>query len=201
MHPMAAPPRNLNLVFGTAMALLAGCIGAFFYTTSGQPSVGPAAARSAAGGRANLPENHPSIESGQELMVLEEMSRKAPDNADYKTRIGNIYSDMGQYRKAIDAYSASLAIRPNEASVETDMATCFHQLGQHDKALEILEKVLRYQPNFTQALLNKGVVLYAGKNDRRGAIAVWEELLRTNPNLPQRSELEARINQLKSSSQ
>jgi len=77
------------------------------------------------------------------------------------------------------------------------MATSYHYLGQHDRALEILNKVLAYRPNFPQALFNKGVVLHVGKNDVRGAIAAWEELLRTNPSLPNRAELEQRISQLK----
>jgi len=90
-------------------------------------------------------------------------------------------------------------LRPQSPSVETDLATCYHLLGQHDRALEILDKVLQYRPHFAQALFNKGIVLHSGRNDLKGAIAAWEELLRTNPNLPQRADIEQRIEQLKAS--
>jgi tetratricopeptide (TPR) repeat protein len=77
------------------------------------------------------------------------------------------------------------------------MATCYHFKGQHDKALEILDRVLRYRPGFPQALFNKGIILQIGKSDNRGAVAAWEELLRVNPEFPQRAELEERIRQLR----
>src|SRR6266581_1177257 len=56
-----------------------------------------------------------------------------------------------------------------------------------------------YRPHIAQALFNKGIVLHSGRNDLKGAIAAWEELLRTNPNLPQRADIEQRIEQLKAS--
>jgi len=197
MMVVAHPTRNLNWLFGSVIALLAGCVGAFVYTSSGRPAILPAPQPSPGESQTGLPENHPPIDSARELMALEEMSKKSPENADYKTRIGNIYYDMGRYDKAAEAYQQSLALQPQDPSVETDMATCFHELGQHDRALEALDRVLRYRPGFTQAMLNKGVVLLAGKNDRQGAIAAWEELLRTHPSFPQKSDLEARIKQLK----
>jgi tetratricopeptide (TPR) repeat protein len=197
---VSQPSRNLNWLFATVLALLGSCVVAFLYTSSGRTAIAPAARNASGAASQGLPDNHPPVDSAREIMVLEELSRKAPENADYKTRIGNLYYDLGRYDKAIEAYQQSLALNPRDANVETDMATCLHQLGQHDRALETLDRVLAYRPGFTQAMLNKGVVLFAGKNDRAGAIGVWEELLRANPELPQRAELEARIKQLKTPS-
>jgi tetratricopeptide (TPR) repeat protein len=197
-----ADARAINLVFGSTVAVLAGCVlGFLYYSGSRKPVIAPPSAAALPADHPALPENHPPIESARELMTLEQLSRSDPQNPDYKIRIGNLYYDMGQYRRAAEAYQASLTLRPEDPSVETDLATCLHQLGEHDKALATLEHVLRYRPNFRQALLNKGVVLYAGKNDRRGAIAAWEELLRVDPNLPQRAELQARIDELKAAGQ
>lgn len=144
-----------------------------------------------------LPEGHPPIDSAANLPALEEMSQKDPQNAEYKTEIGNAYYDMGQYSKAIDAYQESLKLRPEDPRVETDLAACYHLIGEHDKALELLNRVLQYKPGYAQALYNKGVVLLIGKNDSSGGIAAWEDLLRLNPNFPQRADLEQRIRQLK----
>jgi len=197
-----ATTRAINFVFGATVLLLAGCaVGFLVYNSGRAPVIAPPSAGGLPPGHPPIPDNHPPVDSSRELMALEQLSRTEPRNPDYKIRIGNLYYDMGQYRQAADHYRQSLELRPDDASVETDLATCLHQLGEHDRALETLEHVLRYSPNFRQALMNKGVVLYAGKNDRRGAIAVWEELLRVDPNLPQRAELQARINELKAGGQ
>ncbi len=195
-----APAKRINLLFGGLVALLGGfpLVYSLFYL-DGAPTIQSTATASLPPGHPGLPENHPPLDYAQELAALEERSRAEPQNPEYKTRIGNVYYDMEQYEKAIEAYQQSLALRPRSPSVETDLATCYHFLGDHDKALEILDKVLQYRPNFPQALFNKGIVLQSGKKDLKGAIAAWEELLRTNPKLPQRADLEQRIEQLRAS--
>jgi tetratricopeptide (TPR) repeat protein len=125
------------------------------------------------------------------------MSAGDPQNPEYLTQIANLYYDIGQYDKSVDFYQRSLVLRPQDPNVETDLAACFHYLGQDDKALETLDRVLKYSPGFAQAMFNKGIVLIGGKKDIEGGIRVWEDLLRDNPNYPQKAELEQRINRLK----
>jgi tetratricopeptide (TPR) repeat protein len=187
---------RLNLVFGSVVVFLAatGLVG--IYLNRNAPAVRDASAPAASG--AQLPENHPPIDGANKVLALEQLSRESPDSADYRTQLGNAYYDIGQYEKAIAAYSESLRLRPNDPAVETDLATSYHYLGNHDKALELLDRVLAEHPAFTQALFNKGVILQAGKKDFRGAVGAWESLLRAQPNFPQRAELERKIAELKS---
>ncbi len=189
--------KFVNVIFACVISLLGAVAIWSMYVNKNAPIIreGPEV-ESTAGSK--LPEGHPPLDSANQLAALEEMSSKDPQNPEYKTQIGNTYYDLGQYQKAIEAYQESLKLRPQDPNVETDMATCFHLLGQHDKALEILDKVLQYRPDFAQALYNKGIVLLNGKNDTKAGIAAWEELLRSNPNYPQRAELEQKIRQLKS---
>lgn len=195
---MSQNKRQANLIFGSVMVLLGGTLLFSLYVHQGRtPVIQPPSEATLPPDHPKLPNNHPPLDRAQELIALEQLSRSSPENAEYRTRIGNIYYDLGQYQKAIEAYTRSLELRPSDPNVETDLATCFHLLGQHDKGLEILNKVLRYSPNFSQALFNKGVILHAGKNDTKGAIAVWEELLRVDPNFPQRADLVRRIQDLK----
>jgi len=189
--------RHINLIFGCVIGLLAVTSVTSMILERNRPPIREAAMPDLPA-EVKLPENHPPIDSSARLATLEQMSRNDPQNPDPKVQIGNIYYDMGQYRKAIDYYQESLKLRPQDPSVETDMATCYHYLGDHDKALETLDRVLQYRPNFPQALFNKGVVLQAGKNDVNGAISAWESLLRSNPSFAQRAELERKIQQLKS---
>jgi cytochrome c-type biogenesis protein CcmH/NrfG len=156
----------------------------------------PAASQpEAPGGR--LPEGHPPVGSETQVATLEQAIKADPSNVELRTQLGNAYYDTRQYQKAIDAYAESLRLKPGDPHVETDMATSYHYLGQHDRALQTLDRVLQHTPGFTQALFNKGVVLQLGKNDAVGAAAAWEELLRTNPNFPQKADLEDRIRRLK----
>ncbi len=186
----------MNLIFGSAAALLGGVALFAMYAKRNLPPVleGPVSAFESG----SLPENHPPIDGPARIAALEELSHRNPENPDYKTQIGNAYYDMGQYEKAAEAYRGSLELQPDNPSVQTDLGTSYHYLGRHDQALEIFDVVLKKHPGFAQALFNKGVVLQLGKKDFPGAIAAWEELLRDNPNFPQRADLERKISELKS---
>ncbi len=192
--------KTLNLVLGSIVISLAVVAAVFMYLNWDLPVIreSPSAAM---GSDEGLPEGHPPVDSSNRLTALEQMSRSDPQNAEIKAQLGNAYYDVGQYQKAADAYEESLKLKPQNAGVETDLATCYHELGQDDRALAIFDKVLQYKPNHPQALFNKGIVLQSGKKDLKGALAAWELLLKTNPDFPQRAELEQRINQLKSSGQ
>jgi tetratricopeptide (TPR) repeat protein len=146
-----------------------------------------------------LPDKQPPVDSAGRIAALEQLIAREPQNADYLAQTANLYYDLRQYDKAADYYQRSLNIRPRDPNVETDLATCFHYLGQDDKALEILNNVLSYNPRFVQAQFNKGIVLVEGKKDIKGGIAVWENLLRSEPAYSQKAELEQRIQQLKAS--
>jgi cytochrome c-type biogenesis protein CcmH/NrfG len=50
-------------------------------------------------------------------------------------------------------------------------------------------------------MYNKGVILANAKKDIKGAIAVWEDLLRANPDYAQSVELERRIRELQGSAE
>jgi tetratricopeptide (TPR) repeat protein len=148
-----------------------------------------------------LPKNHPPMEMIKELAELESLSAKDPENFDYKTRIGDIYYDMGEYEKAVEYYQTSLKLKPKNPLVETDLAVCFHYLGQHDRSIQILDKVLEYSPDFAEALFNKGIVILRAKGDLKGGIAIWEKLLKAHPNYSRKAEIEQAINQMKTSGQ
>ena len=168
--------------------------GTAIYVNSKQPEIQERQASDT-----QLPDKHPPVDSADRIAALEQLIAREPQNAEYPAQTANLYYDLGQYDKAADYYQRSLRIRPRDPNVETDLATCFHYLGQDDKALEMLDSVLSYNPRFVQAKFNKGIVLIEGKKDIKGGIAVWEDLLRSEPAYSQKAELEHRIQQLKAS--
>ena len=139
--------------------------------------------------------------SAERRVAATAIGQWANDNA--TQALASVLAPQPHHRGRPSDMMASLAtgigfptVPEGKARVRT-IVTAAHSKEQLDRALDILNKVLAYRPNFAQALFNKGVVLHVGKNDVRGAIAAWEELLRTNPSLPNRAELEQRISQLK----
>lgn len=188
---------TINVIFACVVAALALTASMFVYLNSDQRDITPAETRNSPEG--TMPGSNPPIDAAERLVALEQMSAKDPQNPDHQTQVANLYYDLGQYEKAADFYERSLKLRPKDPNAETDLAVCLHYLGQNDKALETLDAVLGYSPGFVQAMFNKGIILASAKNDIKGAINAWEDLLRSNPNYPQRSELEQRIQQLKGS--
>jgi len=189
----------MNWVFGGTIAILA-VTAALSVALKQDRKVYMDARAPAAAPTAQLPENHPPLDALNRAATLAEMSRNDPANSEIKVQLGNAYYDAGLYQEAIHAYEAGISTRTQDPEMETDLATCYHYTGQHDKAIEILNRVLQRSPGYAPALFNKGIVLQNGKNDARGAIAAWEELLRVNPGHPQKAELERRIRELKSAS-
>ena len=189
----------INVVFACVVAALALTAFTFVYLNSDQRDIAPAETRNSP--EATMPASNPPADAAERSAALEKMSAQDPQNPDRQTQVANLYYDLGQYEKAADFYERSLKLRPKDPNAETDLAVCFHYLGQNDKALETLDAVLGYSPGFAQAMFNKGVILASAKKDTKGAINIWENLLRSNPNYPQRSELEQRIRQLKGSAE
>jgi len=195
---MALGRSGMNLAFACIVIMLALTAAVSIYVNSGRPAIQPSATVSSPDNP--LPENHPDIDISPKIAALNQMIAKDPKNPEHQTQIANLYYDIGQYEIAADHYRQSLSLRPEDPNVETDLAICLYYLGQNDNALETLDKVLAYSPGFSQALLNKGIILISGKKDVKAGIRIWEELLRTNPGFPQKAELEQRISQLKGSS-
>lgn len=192
---MASNKSRVNFIFACIVAVLGLTAAGTIYKNLNSPAGRPAAASETAASR--MPADHPSPENIEKLMALQQQIAGDPQNPDYLAQIANLYYDLQKYDKAIEYYQQSLNFRPGDASVETDLATSFHYLGQSDKALEILDKVLEYQPGFAQAMFNKGVILAHAKNDVQGAIEVWDELLRADPDFSQKADLQQMIHQLK----
>lgn len=118
-----------------------------------------------------------------------------PGNVDALVGLGNLYYDTGRWNDAIEQYGKALAVDPRNANVMVDQGTCYRNTGQPDKAIEIFRKAIEADPNHENAKFNLGVVLATDKNDKAGAIKVWEELLSAIPNFGRAAEVKALIAQ------
>ncbi|MFZ0958971.1 MAG: tetratricopeptide repeat protein [Candidatus Sulfotelmatobacter sp.] len=118
----------------------------------------------------------------------------SPDDFNTITQLANLYYDGRQYPEAVKYYQLAVKLQPTNADVLTDLGTSLWFLGDADAAIAEFQKALTYRPDHPGTLFNLGVVRWEGKLDPKGAVQAWEELLRRNPNYPQKQEVREYIN-------
>jgi cytochrome c-type biogenesis protein CcmH/NrfG len=55
--------------------------------------------------------------------------------------------------------------------------------GDVDGAISQLQQALSYDPRDANSLFNLGMIEWQGKQDNKGALAAWQKLLKSNPQL------------------
>ena len=145
-------------------------------------------------GMGGMPAGQPNTDLADKAVapMLQALQQNPKDTATL-TNIGNTYYDAKIYDKAIQYYAEALKIAPKNVNVRTDMATAYWYLGDADHAVAELEKSLAQEPTHAQSLFNLGIVKWQSRKDPQGAIAAWQKLIQTNPNYPERQNVEQLI--------
>ena len=125
--------------------------------------------------------------------ALIEKSKAEPKNTSLLNQIAAIYQGAHQFQKAADYYQQALNLDEENANARTQMASCLFYSGQVDEALHQLQLALKSDPKNVNALCNLGMIKYQGKNDAKGAIAAWQQLLKNNPHLDRKPIVEKMI--------
>ena len=129
----------------------------------------------------------------QSVVPLLEAVNRNPADYDAFVKLGDLYYDGQQFPNAIQYYERALVIHPENPDVRTDLGTAYWYIGNADKALAEMEISLKYKPGHPQTLFNLGWVKWQGKADAKGAVAAWQNLLKTNPDYPQKQQVEQYI--------
>ncbi len=116
-----------------------------------------------------------------EITSLEAQVTTDPNNFELWTQLGNLYYDSDQPEKAIKAYSRSLELHTGNANLLTDLGVMYRRIGQPKKAIEYFDRAMAMDPKHEPSRLNKGIVLVYDLHEPKKAIAVWEDLLRIDP--------------------
>ncbi len=119
--------------------------------------------------------------------------KTSPDDFSTIVQAANLYYDGRQYPEAVKFYQLALKSQPTNPDVLTDLGTSLWYTGDADGAIAEFQTALKYRPDHPGTLFNLGVVRWQGKFDPKGAIQAWEELLRRNPDYPQRQEVQEYI--------
>lgn len=128
---------------------------------------------------------------------LQEEIAANPNNFQALVQMGNMNFDSQNYLLSTEYYSRALELRPDNVSVSTDLGTALYYADQIEAALAAFERSLSINPSHPQTLFNMGVILLEERNDKDGAIELWERLIQTNANYPQIGMVQEELARLK----
>ena len=196
------PAKQVYVV--ASVCLLVGLVvGYTFLGKAAAPKLVQPPAAAAPGTVASMA-NHPkqTLEQMKQMADVQasafiEKSKSDPKDIQSLIQIAAIYQAAHQFKEAAGYYARALKLDPKNAAAGTQMASCLYYSGDVDGALQELNQVLRSNPKDINALFNLGMIKYRGKSDNAGAIAAWEQLLKTNPNLDRRPVVEQLIAEAK----
>jgi cytochrome c-type biogenesis protein CcmH/NrfG len=118
----------------------------------------------------------------QAAPLLEKLS-KDPNNTDLLVQVGALYHSVHQYPQAVTYYDRAAAAKPADVSIRTKLAASLFRMGDADRAIDQLNQALTYDPKDANSLFNLGLIEWQGKQDGKSALAAWQKLLKTNPQL------------------
>lgn len=116
-----------------------------------------------------------------------------PKNKDLVLRVAYFYKSAHQFKDTARYFQQALLVDPQDVAVRTERASCLYYDGDIDGALAELQQSLKINPTDANSLFNLGMIRLNGKQDSAGAIAAWQKLLKSHPDLEKRPIVEQMI--------
>lgn len=91
-----------------------------------------------------------------EALVLFRQAIDIEGKAHYYNNMGNLYSDLGQFKLAQKMYQAALRLQPDFTAIRMNLGKVFLQLNQAEDAIFQFQAVLRKDPEKVEALTQLG---------------------------------------------
>jgi cytochrome c-type biogenesis protein CcmH/NrfG len=191
--PAVHPTLPARQVWAMATLFLAVGLAMGYLIPGSQPSV--SAARSVAATAPAVPGAHamgnahmPSLEemkqmADQKAAPLLGKLKSDPNNVGLLLQVGAIYHVTHQFSDAATYYGRAAQIQPRDVAIRTKLAASLFREGDADGAMAQLNQALTYDPKDANTLFNLGMIRLEGKGDTEGALAAWQQLLKSNPQL------------------
>jgi cytochrome c-type biogenesis protein CcmH/NrfG len=157
-----------------------------------QSSLSPA--HSVANAAVVFPAGHPAGGHVPSLQEMNQMAEKQaaplleklksdPNNSALLSQIAATYHSTHQFKQAATYYDKAVQADPKNVALRTRFAASLYRSGDADGAIAQLNRALSDDPHDANSLFNLGMIKLQGKRDGKGALAAWQKLLRSNPQL------------------
>lgn len=175
-----------------AACLLAGLGAGYVFPVQSSPAPAQQASAPAAlpvpsisaAGNAHLPsEEEMKQMADQQAAPLLAKLKSDPNNTALLTQLGAVYHIDHQFHEAAGYYGRAADIDPSNGVIRTKFALSLFRSGDAEGAIAQLNQVLAADPKNSDALFDLGVIRLQGKADGKGAVAAWQQLLKSNPQL------------------
>jgi tetratricopeptide (TPR) repeat protein len=147
--------------------------------SAGKPSI---AVSPTSGGRTHSLGEMKQMADTQAAPLLEKL-KSDPNNSALLSQVGSIYHTTHQFQQAAAYYDKAVQDDPRNVALRTKLASSLYRSGDADGAIKELNQALRFDPNDADALFDLGVIKLHEKQDGKGALAAWRQLLKANPQL------------------
>lgn len=179
--------RAESMVFsvaGVLFGLIAGWILGSQQASGARAAAAPAAQTPAASSPPAATPQAAALDENR-AQALRTAAESNPKDAQPRVELGNVYFDAERYQDAITWYEAALAINPSDPNVSTDLGVAYYYTNQPDRAVKQFERSLAVDPQHTKTLLNLGIVKAFGKQDLKGAMEAWQQVVALAPASPE----------------
>jgi cytochrome c-type biogenesis protein CcmH/NrfG len=113
-----------------------------------------------------------------------------PNDTAVLVQVGALYHTSHQFKEAATYYAKAVQVDPKNVGLRTKLAASLYRAGDVDGATAQLDQALKYDPRDANSLFNLGMIRLQGKRDGKGALAAWQQLLKSNPQLaPERKAM------------
>jgi cytochrome c-type biogenesis protein CcmH/NrfG len=185
-----APAANASIaakyVYGLAILFLVAGLAAGYVLTgwsasSAQPATAAASAKAGTGHPITMADMKQMADK-QAAPLLDKL-KSDPNNVALLTQIAALYHVSHQFSDAAGYYGRAAQADPKNVAVRTKYAISLYRSGDVDGAIAQLNQALSQDPKDANCLFNLGMIRLQGKGDAKGALAAWQTLLKTNPQL------------------
>ena len=105
-----------------------------------------------------------------------------PGSSHAHAGLGNVYSQNGDFEKAIAEYKQAIKIKPSFLAAYNNLGMTYSDMGKYDEAIAYYKKAITISPQFAEAYLNLCVACeYSGRS--QDAIKFCQKALQINPKL------------------
>lgn len=192
------PMRHAFLIAAVCLATgLAGGFVARGFHAAPEPARA-ARPQSGPGGHMASLEQMKQTADGNAAPLLDKL-KADPNNPALLAQVGTVYHTSHQFAQAAVYYRKAVQAAPKDVALRTKLAASLYRGGDPDAALVVLAQAEAMDPKDANTLFNIGIVRWQGKGDAKGALAAWQRLLKTNPQLS--AERKAAVQQLMAEAQ